>query len=335
MTELAAVKPGVILLFFLSVAGVTRAAIAAEPDRQLPVIPVVVQPDAEQGLTVALEPEASTVGLRVINDGDAWATRTPANRTRFRIRLGETTKGVFELPVVGTLSLATMGTSAVAVSRVDPQRAAYNVAIDALNEPIKLSLRASDPTRVRLVDGFGTVSKGVVGAQNEGKVEGTLHYEFGARTDFLVLELRWAGTRLFGWVGGKSRTVKIPVRRIERARFTRQATMAGTSVELGETTLLELEWKIPPDRSAKAQRRGYSKEFATIAARIPAEDRPTLGVLDFFLKRRARRSLPFACCYADSSLSAFLRFSRSAEAQGDRCSTSHRCSPKTLDWLNR
>ena len=285
--------------------------------------------------SASLEGAAASVGMITRDVTPDWAADCPPSRTCFRIFVAgpePAESPVYQVFAKGVLTVTDDGGTRVSAERFRSSDRAYRLGIESLKNTVQLSLRPSAPPRIELTDGFGWISKGL-GARNEGRFDGEVSFEIENDRHLLVFQLRWHGQRLFGWAGAKSRTLRIPVQHITKISRVRQASMQGDRVVLGDAQVLDLEWKVPPNAKARAQRRPYSLATARLAAKIPPTSRAQLGLFDFLIRRRTPTGVRQACCYADSSLSAFLRFNRSATPGAERCAASRRCTKEELEWL--
>ena len=294
-------------------------------------IPVVLNP-TENGLTLSLEATAAVVGLTKHAPHANWAT-CPPDRTCVRLQPHDAPDKavVYQIFARGELFLTRAGESQLSLGSAGS--GAFQIEVTSLAETVHLSLRPTVAPRIALREGYGEVTKGL-GSTNEGPLEGEITYDGDDAGKSLVLKLHWRGTRLFGLVGGKSRTLRIPVRNLMTARWTRKATLDGNRARLSDAHLIELTWKVPPNAKARANRRSFSVASARLIAKITPEARAQLGLLDFLAQQRMG-TVKHDCCYPDSSLSAYLRFNRASEPGADRCDTSHRCTKEEREWFQR
>ena len=288
-------------------------------------IPMEIHRTKDGGLS--LSTEANAIGVRPAPDDAAWSD-CPEGRTCVRVQFANDAPRakVIQVLAEGEIFLTHAGQSELSVGSAGPR--AYQIVVRALPDPVLLSLRLTKAPRIVLEDGYAEISKGL-GARNKGAFDGAMTFVGNDAGRYLQLELQWGGNRLFGWVGRKTRTLRIPTHALLSARWTRQATKRGDRVVVGDAHLIELSWKIPP----RGRSRRYSTASARLIARIPPASRDALGVFDFLLQRRGG-TITHDCCYPDSSLSAYLRFSRE-KGGGDRCDTSRRCTKDEREWFAR
>ena len=319
---------GLVMVFF-GFAPSTAGAQTEAPRASRALIPLAVQlsPDGVS----AVVPSAVAVPLQPVVGPADWAASTPKGATRFEVRVDGEPKGVFDVRLPGSLSADAQGADGgtVSVTPVDGVPYAFRVAIDGRIGSIPLTLRPDAPPKIPFSNGYGRLSKGI-GSRNEGKVTGAVTYEVGPTTDYLVLDLTWKGTRLFGLIGAKSRTVKMPLRQITEAEWIRKASLEDGAVVLSDRTIMRFVWRVPPNAKDRAKEKLYSVVSGRIVGDVAPADQAQAAFIDVLVRPRGA-GLRRVCCYAGSSLSAFLRFERDA----GRCVQSRRCSPEEIALFDR
>ncbi len=288
-------------------------------------------------VSLSLGAATRSIALSAIGTSDEWARQVPDGRTRVHVVVADKAEALFEVYARGRVSVPEALVEDATVVMPSPDQAAFEVSVPNLDRPVPLFFRLDETPKVVLRDGFGFVTKGL-GSRNEGSVSGDVTIQAGEPSHLLVMHLDWAGTRLFGLIGGKSRTVFIPINRITSASIVRRASRDAQEVSLSEAVHLHIEWKVPPNAKDRAKLRPYSIASAKITARVSPAERVELSILDAVIRAHQSpdaQAPRFVCCYAGSSLAGFLRFSSDGTLSSDRCDTSRKCSGDEVEAFDR
>lgn len=310
-----------------------RVGLADEPDGfRAPTIPWSFSVSSDGSTVSVLDGGLSSFVVEPPEAHAEWVAKAKAGETRVGVVVDGAAKAFYALPWAGEVFAAEDEPSA-SVTRVHPERAAFEVKItggDTALVKADLRFRPRAAPRVAFTDGFGIVSQSL-GAKNEGRLTGTITFASGSVTDYLVIEQRWRGTRLFGWVGAKSRTSQIPANTIMSASLIRVATAKGGELALSDEVLVEVKWRVPPHDIDREEGRRYGTASAKIKGRIDGDQAANFALLDRLVRERSRAEIERVCCYQGSSVSAYTRFERS----GGRCERTRRCTAEETDWLNK